>query len=147
MITAAEIRMGNWLIAKDRDGDTRYVKVENFDTRAINWFTTSYTVEAEAYFIEDRSHGGSWVEGIPLTTEILEVAGFDGDLDWRVKGNDGVVFRLKVPKTNLTIDMNAMGGITLFDKGCVSTGTNIQYVHQLQNLYFALTGTELIIEL
>jgi hypothetical protein len=65
---------------------------------------------------------------IPLTPEILEKAGFE-------KGLNGYFFR---------------GGVEYNLKRHMLEGfgyCEILYVHQLQNLYYALTGEELNIEL
>ena len=79
--------------------------------------------------------------GVPLTEEWLVKFGFEPN------GNSGMmVWRLKI---------NHAGYFQWFDDGSVSflpTGCDsafcpdvqIDHVHQLQNLYFALTGTELV---
>jgi hypothetical protein len=73
--------------------------------------------------------------GIPLTPEILEKAGFVKSINFDntyIKLIKGESFILKDCKDG-----------TFF----VYTGIRCQYLHQLQNLYFALTGEELNIEL
>jgi len=64
------------------------------------------------------------IDPIPLTMEILEKCGFSGA--WTtINGLDGNLMGVKLPELEY----------------------EIKYVHQLQNLYFALTGNELNITL
>lgn len=65
-------------------------------------------------------------EGIPITPEILEKAGFR--IDPNSKKHAGKVYRCQ----GVTINLET---------------SRIKYLHQLQNFYFALTGEELQIEL
>jgi hypothetical protein len=67
------------------------------------------------------------VKPIPLTDEWLLKFGFEKDGTWFTKSGFGISI------DNLKWQMK--GYIATFDK-CL-------YVHQLQNLYFALTGKEL----
>lgn len=80
-------------------------------------------------------------EPIPLTEEWLLRVGF-------VLGFD--VFTEFYHNKKVKIYLNEFDGLT--DKGtwlCLlfgnNIGVNIKYVHQLQNLYFALTGEELTV--
>lgn len=76
-------------------------------------------------------------EGIPLTPEWLERFGFYkvGEDDWRISE-----FRIRFTE----FDQPAFNLWTNGDSEfCESIGQDIKYVHQLQNLYFALTGEEL----
>lgn len=84
------------------------------------------------------------ISPIPLTPEILEKAGFENEM---AEYND---FNIVSNFYNAECGIN----ITLHDDGeyCFEFGdqgnmTVIQYLHQLQNLYFALTGQELTIDL
>jgi hypothetical protein len=81
---------------------------------------------------------------IPLTEEWLLKLGFDMNPDWNKKRMDGCVSFLELGY--LYIAQNMLGGITLYDNESLSTGVHIYFVHQLQNLYFALTGNELTIK-
>ena len=76
--------------------------------------------------------------GIPLTPEIFYNSGFDEkNTKWRKLLKNGKV----------SIDMSHYGQTTFWycygNHGVIG----LDYVHQLQNLYFALTGKELNIEL
>lgn len=70
------------------------------------------------------------ISGIPLTPEILEKAGF-------IKCSCG---GYKTPELHLYIDKDGF----MFDK---KYRIGIKYLHQLQNLIFALTGEELTVNL
>jgi len=82
-----------------------------------------------------------------LTPEILNKCGFEFITDWTVKGNDGVSYRKDLGWLKLEVGMMSTYIVTLVDKNGFSTGVNIEYLHQLQNIYFTLTQTELQINL
>lgn len=79
------------------------------------------------------------LSGIPLTKEWLLNLGFKKDSDGSFIKNDISIFLDKRFKTNLFLQEN-QDNFKWFSYEC-----KIQYVHQLQNLYFALTGDELTI--
>ena len=90
-----------------------------------------------AYF----DFNGNDYSPIPLTPEILEKAGFSKGEKWFIHQ---VYYRnyfdLCVNRNEIIYGQKTEHG---FDKRSI----NIKYLHQLQNLYFALTGEELPIEL
>jgi len=71
------------------------------------------------------------IEPIPLTKDILEKCGFKKDLD---------MFYYNKP---LAILLHDNGVTVTFSSICLPC----EYLHQLQNLYYALTQTELEINL
>lgn len=71
-------------------------------------------------------------EPIPLTEEWLLKFGFDVSVGWAEKDD----FKMGQPDDDW---INELWSIR-YEKKYVK----IQYVHQLQNLYFALTGQELV---
>lgn len=75
---------------------------------------------------------------IPLTPEILEKAGFK-KLSYDFEFWKNSMWRLKQHKLNNEWYLTHCGE----EVDCIK----IKYLHQLQNLYFALTGEELNIEL
>ncbi len=83
--------------------------------------------------------GQLWCKPIPLTEEILLKCGFVEKKKWFYK--EKFLLGYMTTDENLQAEWK-FGGVE---------GTwnllNIKYVHQLQNLYFALTGEELTINL
>lgn len=122
MIQPNELRIGNWF----------YVHCYGLDPWEYGLTETKIEMH---HFCGFENHQ---FEPIPLTPEILEKAGFSSGseiyytLDFFVitKSIDHQTWEFKIKTSwaeNRTI--------------------GLRYVHQLQNLYFALTGTELEIKL
>lgn len=83
------------------------------------------------------------IEPIPLTPEILEKSGFDKD-NWflfKKGGNGWHTYLFKMKGEGLHYGYVEDGQFT------EETQQPIKYVHQIQNLIFALTGEELNIQL
>jgi hypothetical protein len=134
MIQANELRIGNWFsyISKHGVWTTAYDKVESIHEKGINIYADSdygcSIIEPDFTF--------DYIQPIPITPEILEKAGFEVSIDeyeifdyvYLIHGMDKRFY-------------------LWFGIGEYPTETFIQYVHQLQNLYFALTGEELNIKL
>lgn len=87
----------------------------------------------------DESMNGTMqlIEGIPLTPELLERFGFVKEFSKSFSSGNEVTFDIyrKGKFTYNSIQNQWWYGIAL--------NAPLQYVHQLQNLYFAITGTEL----
>lgn len=119
-LKASELRIGNWLQYTNNHSPTQYFQVESIWGTAVNIVSD----------IRYSNFGNA--EPVPLTPDILEKAGFDV--------SDGY-YRKKIRGLHLFI---------LPGKDCHIDGENIvfiEHLHQLQNLYFALTGEELQITL
>ena len=123
MIQQNELRIGNWVQSPLGD----FAKVKQLGHPHIFGYIYAF---GENYF------GQGEFKGIPLTTEILEKAGFKRDSDYdglycfggyNFYLTDGVVVCL----VNLEYKI----------------GQPVHYLHQLQNFIYALTGEELNIEL
>lgn len=135
MIQVNELRIGNWV----KIGSLELI-VENINDEGINgtW---------DADWCE---HGYEDIDPIPLTPAVLEKAGalpmsqrFDG-LTYAITVNNNVA---------IVYSMNGMIALaTIVSEEAQHTQKTIVYyehikhLHQLQNLYHALTGTELIIK-
>ena len=76
-----------------------------------------------------------WYQPIPLTEEWLFKLGFE------LINNDFYRSRNSELELHWTVNKNKM--IPEYNGKRLITGYNFKYVHQLQNLYFALTGEEL----
>lgn len=120
MIKANEIRLGNWVSEQGPDGKIHYFQMSIDFLEAL---------EAEPGLFDP----------IPLTPEILEKCGFE---EW-AKGN------WKLPEV-LCLNgwSNKFNYYEPYQVLSTYTGNvYLQYVHQLQNLYFALTGEEISIDM
>jgi outer membrane protein assembly factor BamD (BamD/ComL family) len=100
------------------------------ELRIGNWYDHNgrYEQVTPNTILEVWESERTWVKPIPLTTEILEKCGFEqqnGVMAWE--------------KEDVVIAFSTLGNFfRLYPR------TNrIKYLHQLQNLYFALTGEEL----
>lgn len=133
---AQELRIGNWIYDfGDGEGQVLAIDCDGYVLTSAN--DIPEPVEA--------------LSGIPLTPEWLERAGFEEyfrneSISYHtinIKGSDiqTMDFHLqiwtgKAPVFNINNDNPENDGFL----------QEIQYVHQLQNLYFSLTGTELEIK-
>lgn len=118
-LTASELRLGNWVEFNDFPGK-HYTKI------TIDKLKT----------IADNPIMHTWYV-IPLTHEILKKAkGF------RFARKTGHFLNL-----HFMIELHGDMPPIIYYSGQMLDVTHIQYLHQLQNLYFALTGSELEINL
>ena len=72
---------------------------------------------------------------IPLTPEILERCGFE-------KGNDNLSLKVFEGYVSILLILNTFPLVLEID-GSRMPLHRVKYLHQLQNLYFSLTGEEL----
>ena len=127
MIQANELRIGNWV---ETYPSSKIEQVYDLMCDCIN----TKTKEKLPF---------DCVDPIPLTPEILERCGFEKDEsgeyeDGEYVSNTKPVFRWTKG------DYNEWYIIFQFDYGCEWTAAyHVRTLHQLQNLYFALTGEEL----
>ena len=132
MITANELRIGNFIL----NSNGKIEIVETLRYGLIN----SYDIG------DEETCGEDCYNPIPLTEEWLVKMGFEidrtGDLSIMINSAVTHLFFNKVkdffyPMILVEAEFSGLGS------NCVGLNS-IQYVHQLQNLYFALTGEELI---
>lgn len=121
---ANELRIGNWVSYSDNA-----VKI------AAGFFVNSSQMNIETD-----------CEPIPLTPEILEKAGFEKND--RIQQNFSYILQLKSRMTLVYYkgDSSCLS-IEQDNKMIDFASGRCKYLHQLQNLYFALTGEELEIKL
>ena len=112
---ANELRIGNWVMG---DSERPYqIELSDFS----DWYD------------DHNSHEyGDHVHPIPITEEWLDMFGFKDDQIMRFRD------LLMLAKG----DEEYCAWINTLTHGRVSS---VKYIHQLQNLYYALTGEELII--
>lgn len=129
MINANELRLGNWI----KNGFNQPIKINGIISEGN---TGGYALKT--------------LSPIPLTAEILEKAGFKDNI--LLLGEQGVCsygWHLiastykGISKVNLAYDYDDCA----YESHNAEHQTEIKYLHQLQNLYFALTGQELEISL
>lgn len=133
-MNAQELRIGNWVM----DAGNDYIKVRSIDLLGIN---TALHIDGMSY-----SHIYRELSPIPLTPEILEKAGFEFLTKWEpFSANDGLTHKLDVGVFKFGVGMMS-SMVTLLEQNGYSLGVHVTHLHQLQNLYFALTGEELEIK-
>lgn len=130
MIAANELRIGNWVSGN----------FPNMIVQQINKYSVEcYMPESES---DDFCFELEELHPIPLTPEILEKAGFDKDMRMdKYFGED--IFWMELYYVNGSLYFGSW-----IDSGFNKLSMKpIQYIHQLQNLYWCLTGEELEIKL
>lgn len=114
-IDAKELRIGNWYNIKNPMDGKLYIN--------------QFTIWTE--YIEFEGYG----EPIPLTPEILIACG--------LKLHTGTFPTYDIGKLSIHLPSNDYkNGRTYFNQWCIIEGVP-EYLHQLQNFHFALTGKEL----
>ena len=140
---AKNFRLGNWVLDSDREDPSLYQIVRIETKEYAEWNSGSeYNVIAKTEGSEDGYYD-IIPSGIPLTEEYLVRFGFN-DSEYK-EGYIGIEFR-----TNLILDFVLTKPFKLgeWQKTYVcelgnSRFIQVEYVHELQNLFFAFTTTEL----
>jgi len=114
---ATELRIGNIVLVENIEQDGKYKG--NFSE-----------VIADSSTISGCELCPNRVKPIPLTEEWLDKFGFERNRDPQIVSPNRVLWFVNMLE---------------FNEGfyCNETGLTVYYVHQLQNLYYALTGEEL----
>jgi hypothetical protein len=122
---ARELRIGNHIEYKEQ-----LLQVKSI-SESLGVILSDY-IDSEWGKIQELASYKS-IKPIPLTEEWLLKFGFEkSHLNYWIIANKGFFFGVSLK----------MGVMYLFDEGMI-TPCNIKHVHQLQNLYFALTNKEL----
>ncbi len=127
-----ELRIGNIIypnheIAKFKGETVKVVSV-----------CESGIIETTSFFYQGAGCAGTTSDnafGVEITPEILEKFGF-------VKKDNGW-FKLNICKDYINLYFESLAKAELSISGLGMKMPHIQYLHQLQNLYFDLTGEEL----
>jgi hypothetical protein len=134
MIKVTELRVGNLILP--RTGTDEHVKVTDIDEYG--------SIGTEAYFWDGAGSTGTTSEiarGIPLTPEWLERCGIAYSKTFKCYSKDYELLFCNEGDQFWLCEQDAIKG------GLQKIGKSFQYLHQLQNLYFALTGEELHIKM
>lgn len=126
---ANELRIGNY-VYHNIYGEKQVLKITNITDYAVNLDISNGDVSDQIDLDE--------IEPIPLTEELLEKCGFtkvgsNYEKDWLLLHT-----HLERQTFDFLLYESSSGKLK---------ATPILYLHQLQNLYFALTGEELKIDL
>lgn len=121
MIKANELRIGNFILEGGKFYEIRH---SDFEVADLN-----YNSETQSFYITG--------DPIPLTPEILEQCGFEQSAN---ANDDSLVFS----NNFFVIDLYS-SEMCLENAWAEALCIEIKYLHQLQNLYFALTGKELTV--
>lgn len=125
MIKTNELRIGNWVM--DENGIIQYV---------YQIYQGCVELSADETGQDDMDYHEKEIFGIPVTEEILVSAGFDMITSawWEKDGYFKLLFLYLVEEG---MSFNYCSG----DEVVLSR--SYRYVHQLQNIYFSVTGYEL----
>ena len=123
VMKATELRVGNWINIYDDYNS----KVTGLTNTGKIWFVDNPT-NTECAFVVNK------IEPIPLTEEWLVRFGFE---------NEGNYFDIDINGYSLSIFNLCEYSITDTTHEQTDMWIAIKHVHQLQNLYFALTNKEL----
>lgn len=126
---AEELRIGNWIHDTGEDGGFYQVDGIYPPSNGFEYYSISYRNGSFRTILEDEED--NYIQPIPLTEEWL--VKFGGVID---REDDSYVF-----KSGLYVSVNYKSEAILFFNGIELCEFN--YVHQLQNRYFALTNKEL----
>ena len=128
MIKANELRVGNWVYAPN------FIVYDNVSTAEMNDLSYYKIILISEIYGNNQLH-----EPISLTPEILEKCGLSNvwiKESWMIVEDRSDLelfgYAMKVRNSSHTKEIEF---------------AYFKYLHQLQNLYFALTGEELIINL
>jgi hypothetical protein len=135
---ANELRIGNYIL---RNGLPCTVEIINGETSEIHFLGKDF------YFSDFDEN----LEAIPLTEEWLVKFGFEKFVYEDEDVGYGTEYKLKASQDVFMVYSDDFS-VGLYsdeygeknDIAVIPTFENNKYVHQLQNLYFALTGKELI---
>lgn len=143
MIDIKELRIGNWVMAPLGE----YMQVQQL----------GHHEKSDYIFAKCKTgYGANGFEPIPLTAEILEKAGFEQDGGEFMHPNNtdfDLMFCCSENGLWCAYNFGYGNGATPFQEHSSPAYianpicNPFKYVHQLQNLYFAITGQELEIEL
>jgi len=120
-LQANELRIGNLLMYGNRMAVVSAIFKSHFRCESLEQIDFGNSLQSN-------------FQPIPLTPEILEKCGFDND--------DNDFLNTIDERSSLHINLEKQRTLIESYDGIIKLN-NIKHLHQLQNLYFALTGEEL----
>ena len=152
MIAVNELMLGNYVGCIT--GNNIYTVTSIRQQKAKDGYYKSIELNHDETYLPEH------IKGIPLTSDIFHIAGFlksirsyTSEKGWHyltyIKNKKRGVRESKRVTINLTIDPNGKNKLIVFHitNHRVSYHNEEFYLHQLQNLYHALTGEELTINM
>ncbi len=130
MIHANEVRLGNLVYHRN------WRKMVDMQEPIIG----TITLISKNGFTIDNKWQASQAEGIPITPDILETCGFE-----RMPEFSNTHWEYKMVTKNLTKLFYHCGTNSFIIGQPCASRTTIIYIHQLQNIFYALTGEQLIV--
>lgn len=128
MIKSNELRIGNLVLIDNKETEIYCISGMGVNDFLINFNQVSYDFDE--------------IEPIPLTEEWLLILGFkktvDETIDYRIRQFE--LNRIELIH-GLTLDKELF--IVMMGQEALS---HIKYIHQLQNIYFSLTGEDIEIK-
>lgn len=131
MVQSKDLRVGNWV--QDEHGIIQYV---------YRIWQEGVELSADATGIEDLDYESKELFGIPLTNEILKKCGFKEDIDgdFIIEYTRIALIVVEGLENDWLVRYRQDVGIPYM---AFNINTPMNYLHQLQNLYYCLTGDEL----
>ena len=134
MIDNKELRIGNWVRLKDSD---HTFQVE-FQDLATSDCRNIHPIAITAQVLERCGFKHGMVEGI---------ASFNHDYDNELEEGDTHYWDLRIKESDIcdgfTFSLVMWGKQNYYTFSYQNLRARIKYLHQLQNLHYALTGTEI----
>jgi hypothetical protein len=133
-IDPKELRLGNWVRLKQKTKQNPYL------TSIVDWLSP---YEGRNIGLQGNAirNSGDQLEGIPLTSEILSKIPHFGRSDFNGEASyfngDNIMIRIADMALYLHSELD----------GSVFYCTRLRSLHHLQNIYFAIEGHELTINL
>ncbi len=125
-----ELRIGNYVLARGAKA-----VVKSIEDTHIGYSKTKHSDYLKREHRTEEKVPLKFIQPIPLTEEWLLRFGFD-------KNDEHGVFLMVIRVLNKNIILECAENCVWIDDSMISC----EYVHQLQNLYFALTGEELTLK-
>ena len=132
-IKASDLRVNNLVLVNGK-----ITKIESIDEDGINisaeggYYQGEASIEREAYFTKNWFGGNYLVEPIPLDSDILIKCGFEFVSGIWAKSAHDTRFKIEFAGSHCQL-LNTGGYI----------GEPFQYLHQLMNIFYCLTNTEI----